>query len=72
MRNPGRNRSACRFSDFKLNRPTGFLLKNQRPGCHAPAVADVAHPKAHQVASPQFAVDSQIEQCEVSPLFHGT
>src|ERR1019366_4743830 len=65
MRDPGRNCSARRFGDLKLNRPTGFLLKNQCSGCHALAVADVAHPKAHQVASPQFAVDSKIEQCEV-------
>jgi hypothetical protein len=65
MRNPGRNCSARRFGDLKLNRPTGFLLKNQCSGCHALAVADVAHPKAHQVESPQFAVDSKIEQCEV-------
>ena len=43
-----------------------LLLQNDGPRCHSVAVTHVAHAQAQEIASPQFAVDAEIEQGEFS------
>jgi hypothetical protein len=61
VRDLGRHCGARWFGDLKLDGSARLLLKNQRARRHALAMADVAHPQGHEVASSKLAIDSQIE-----------
>ena len=52
----------CWRGDFKLNRPGGFLLHDDRPWGNAITVTDVPYPQAHQIAGPEFAVQPQVKK----------
>jgi hypothetical protein len=61
VRDPGRYCGARWFGDLKLYGSARFLLKDQCARRHDLAIADVAHPQGHEVASSKLAIDSQIE-----------
>ena len=64
--NPCGYRRACRLRNLELYRPAGFLLKDEGAGRHALAVADVAYPQLHEIACTELAIDSKIEEGEIS------
>ena len=66
MGNPRGYRRACRLRYLELYRSAGFLLKDEGAGRHALAVADVAYPQLHEIARTELAIDSQIEEGEIS------
>ena len=66
MGNPRGYRRACRLRNLELYRSAGFLLKDEGAGRHALAVADVAYPQLHEIARTELAIDSQIEEGEIS------
>src|ERR1700686_5671784 len=66
MGNPRRFRRACRLRNLELYRSAGFLLKDEGAGRHALAVADVAYPQLHEIARTELAIDSQVEEGEIS------
>jgi hypothetical protein len=57
---------ACRSRDLELDRALGLVLHHHGAGCYLVAVADVSDLEADEVAAAQFAVDSQVEECEVA------
>src|SRR5579864_3696839 len=70
-RDPCLHRLAGRRRDLELHRTLCLLLQNDRPCSDSIAVAQVAHAQLHQVAGAQFAVDTQVEECEVpQPSLH--
>src|SRR5450432_3508176 len=64
--NPRGHRRACRLSNLELDWSAGFLLKNEGAGRHALAVADVAYPQLHEIARTELAINSRIEEGEIS------
>jgi hypothetical protein len=59
---PGLQRAASRLGEFESYRLLGFALHHSCAGNNAPALGDVAYPKADEVATSQFAVDGEIEK----------
>jgi hypothetical protein len=53
------------LGDLELNRSLGLVLHHQGSRRYSIAVANVPDLQAHQVATAQLAVDSQVEQCEL-------
>jgi hypothetical protein len=66
MGNPRGYRRACRLRNLELDRSASFLLKDEGAGRHALAVADVACSQLLEIACTEFAIDSQIEEGEIS------
>jgi hypothetical protein len=64
------NRCACLLGNFELNRPTCFLLNHRRSVSHPAADTHVIGLQSDEITAPKFAVDSKVEQREVtfSPL----
>src|SRR5712671_2588752 len=64
------NRCACLLGNFELNRPTCFLLNHRRSVSHPAADTHVIGLQPDEITTPKFAVDSKVEQREVtfSPL----
>ena len=58
-------RGSSLFRDLELNRPTGLVLDDGRPGSHMAADGDIVNPKADEIAAKQLAVDSEVEQRQV-------
>jgi hypothetical protein len=56
------------FGNLELDRPAGFSLDHCGAVLHSATNAHVAHPEPHQVATPQLAIDGQIEECEVASV----
>jgi hypothetical protein len=67
---PVLNRGSGLFGDFELNRSTCFLLDHRRPIAHPAADTHIIDLHPDEITSPEFAVDGEVEQCEVafSPL----
>ncbi len=42
------------------------MLKDEGSGRHDLTMADVAYTQLHEIAGSEFAIDSQIEECEIS------
>ncbi len=63
--NPGLQGSSRLLSQFKANRPPDFLLNNRGSGLHTARVRHIWHADFDQIATPQLAVDGQIEKREV-------
>lgn len=57
-----------RFGQFKLDRPLRFSLNDHCSGQDLVTVHDVSDAEVYEVATPQFAVDRQVEHCQVSDL----
>jgi hypothetical protein len=53
------------FGYFELDRSASFPLDYRGPVLYPAADAYVVHPELHEIATPQLAVDSEIEQSEV-------
>src|SRR5260370_8128787 len=64
------NRCACLLGNFELNRPTCFLLNHRRSVSHPAADTHVIGLQPDEIATSKFAIDSKIEQRELtfSPL----
>ena len=60
-RDPGGNRVPRLLGQFKLNRPLGLLLHDDRTAGYLTAPDDVVHAEPDQIASAQLAVDGKIE-----------
>lgn len=56
------------FSEFKLNRSFGFALDHRNSFSYAVIFDEIGHRKLDQIASTQFAVDSDIEQRQISKV----
>jgi hypothetical protein len=63
-RDPGVDRVPCLLGDFKLHRPLGLLLYDNRPRRNPSALDDIVDAKPDQIAPAQLAVDGEVEQCE--------
>jgi hypothetical protein len=63
---PGRYRGSRWFGNLKLDGSARFLLKNQRARRHDLAMADVARPLGHEVATSKLAIDGQIKKREIA------
>src|SRR5271168_2830927 len=59
--NPGGNCVSGQFGYFKLYRPPGFFLHDDRTRYDAITLSDVTDAQADQIATAQFAVDCKIE-----------
>ncbi len=66
---PGEQASARVWKQLEVNRSACFLLHDNRSRLDLPAADKVADLHPHQVATPQLAVDHQIEQ---RPVSHAT
>lgn len=55
-----------RLSDLELRGTLGLLLHDDGTGGNAIAVGYVAHPQSDEIAGPQFAVNREIEECEIT------
>ena len=60
------NRCACLLGNFELNRPTCFLLNHRRSVSHPAADTHVIGLQPDEITTPKFAVDSKVEQREVT------
>ena len=56
------------FGDFELNRSSCFLLENCRPVAHPAADTHVIGLHPDEIATPELAVDGEVEQSEVAFL----
>ncbi|SAL05182.1 hypothetical protein AWB78_07344 [Caballeronia calidae] len=65
-RDPGRDAMQCLFRDFELNRTSGFLLHERCPRNDVAAHAYVLHLQSRQIARSEFAVDRQVEHCQIT------
>jgi hypothetical protein len=71
MMNPRIDGFARGGRDLKLHRPLRFALHHHGPRFNLAAMADISNPQGHQVASSQFAVKAEIEQCQfANPVLH--
>jgi hypothetical protein len=61
---PGGNRVPRLLGDFKLDRPLGFLLHDDRPRSDSTALDHIVDAESNQIAAAQLAVDGEVEQCE--------
>lgn len=60
-----------RRRDFELDRVLGLVLHDHRARCDVATVADVPDLQADQIAAAEFAVDSQVEECQLAhPVLH--
>jgi hypothetical protein len=53
--------------EFELDRPAGLFLNDRRAVAQSAADAQIVDLQTDEVAPPQFAVDRQVEHCEVAP-----
>jgi len=65
---PGGDCDPRRLRQFKLHGPLRFSLHDHRTGQNPVAVSDVPNMQIDQVATPQFAVDREVEHGKVSNL----
>src|SRR5580700_5485770 len=54
------------FGDLKLDRPTRFLLDHGGAVRHSATSAHIVDAQPHEIATPQLAIDGQIEKREVA------
>jgi hypothetical protein len=54
------------LGQLELHRTASFLLNHDRTIANSAARANVIHLQAHEIASSQLAVDSEIEHCEIA------
>jgi hypothetical protein len=65
------NRIAGRRCDLELHWALRLVLHHHGSGCHLVTVTDIPDLQAHEVAAAKLAVDSQVEECELThPVFH--
>ncbi len=57
-----------RLRQLELDRPLRLSLHDHRTGQNLVAVRDVANTQIDEVATPQFAVDREVEHCQVANL----
>ena len=63
-RDPGRDRVPRLHGQFKLNRPLGLLLHDDRAAGYLTALDHVVHAQPDQIAAAQLAVDGEVEERE--------
>lgn len=68
MRNPGGNRIAGWFGQFKLDGAAGLLLDDHSALSHTATGDNVADSQGYQVTASQLAVNRQIEQGLITPF----
>lgn len=56
----------CRRGDLNLDRSLGLVLHDDGARCELNAVADVADPQGNEVATPELAVDAQVEERQLA------
>jgi hypothetical protein len=56
----------CRLGDLKLDGALGLVLHDDGARCDLIAVADVADPQCDEVATPELAVDAQVEERQLA------
>jgi hypothetical protein len=56
------------FSQFKLNRATGFLLHDHGSLSDVSGHCNITDPQGHQITTAELAVNGQVKQCKVTPL----
>jgi hypothetical protein len=66
-RQPILDRCPALLREFELDRPAGLLLDDCRTVAQSPADAQIIDLQTDEVAPSQFAVDRQVEHCEVAP-----
>ena len=64
VRDPGSDRVSCLFGYLELHRSLSLRLHDNRARRHSTALHDIMDTKPNQIASAQFAVDGEAEQCE--------
>src|ERR1700681_547997 len=65
-RNPGSDRVPRLLGDLKLRRSLRLLLHDNRAWGDMNALDHITNAKGDQIASAQFAVDGEVEQCELT------
>jgi hypothetical protein len=60
------HRLACLFCQFKPHRPPGLFLTNGRPIDGISIRSDVLDLQGDEIAASEFAVDCQIEYCQIT------
>ena len=68
MRNPGGNRIAGWFGQFKLDGTAGLLLDDHSAISHAATGDNITDSQGYQVTASQLTVDRQIEQGLIMPF----
>ena len=63
-RYPSAHRVPRLLGDFELHRSLSLLLHNNRAGRDMSTVDHIVDAESNQIATAQFAVDGEIEQCE--------
>jgi hypothetical protein len=64
VRDPGGDRVSCLLGNLELNGSPGLRLHDNRARRDSTALHDIMDTKPNQIASAQFAVDGEVEQCE--------
>lgn len=64
---PFGNGNPGRLGDLELHRAVGLLLHHDGAGGDPAALDDVTNAQRHQVASPELAVDREVEERQLTP-----